>query len=76
MTGDAVRQVFEALRPPVDLDRLGEACGVIERQRQRPLGPWVRALVLSAGPPGGADQADLVRSSLACGVPHVARSAV
>jgi hypothetical protein len=35
----------------------------------------VRALVISAGTPGGAYQADVLRSYLECEVPHVARSA-
>jgi hypothetical protein len=35
----------------------------------------VRAMVMSAGTPGGAYQADVLRSSLECEVPRVARSA-
>ena len=35
----------------------------------------VRAMVISAGTPGGAYQADVLRSYLECAVPHVARSA-
>jgi hypothetical protein len=75
MTGDEVRQVFEAMLPQVEIDRLCEECGVIERQRQLHLGTLVRALVISAGPPGGAYQADILRAYLEFGVPHVARSA-
>jgi hypothetical protein len=62
MTGDEGRQVFAAMRPPVALDRLCEACGVIARQRQLHLGLLVRAMVISAGTPGGAYQADILRS--------------
>jgi len=48
---------------------------VIERQRQLHLGLFVRAMVISAGTPGGAYPADVLRSSLECEVPQVARSA-
>jgi hypothetical protein len=75
MTGEDVHQVFEAILPPEAIDRFCRACGVIERQRKRHLGMFVRALVISAGTPGGAYQADIRRSSLECEVPQVARSA-
>jgi len=75
MTGDAVRQVFEAILPQEEIDRLCQACGVIERQRKLNLGMLVRAMVISAGTPGGAYQADVLRSYLEFEVPHVARSA-
>ena len=75
MTGEAVRQVFETMLPQDEIDRLCLPCGVIERQRQRDLGMLVRAMVIAAGTPGGASQADVVRSYLACEVPRVARSA-
>jgi hypothetical protein len=54
MTGDEVRQVFEARLPQEEIDRLCQQGGVIERQRQRHRGMWVRAMVISAGTPGGA----------------------
>lgn len=75
MTGDEVRQVFEAMLPQEEIDRLCEECGVIERHRKLNLGMLVRAMVISAGTPGGAYQADVLRSYLECEVPHVARSA-
>ena len=75
MTGDEVRQVFEAMWPQEEIDRLCQQVGVIERQRKLHLGRLVRAMVISAGTPGGAYQADVRRSSLACEVPPVARSA-
>jgi hypothetical protein len=75
MTGDEVQQVFEAILPQEEIDRLCQQCGVIERQRKLTLGMFVRAMVISAGTPGGAYQADVLRSSLECEVPHVARSA-
>jgi hypothetical protein len=49
---------------------------VIERQRQLHLGMLVRAMVMAAGTPGGAYQADILRSSLACAGPWLARAAV
>ena len=75
MTGEEVRQVFEAMLPQEEIDRLCQQCGVIERQRKLNLGMLVRAMVISAGTPGGAYQADVLRSYLECEVPRVARSA-
>jgi hypothetical protein len=75
MTGDEVQQVFEAILPQEESDRLCQQCGVIARQRKLHLGLFVRAMVISAGTPGGAYQADVWRSYLECEVPHVARSA-
>ena len=57
------------------MDRLCQECGVLERQRKLHLGMLVRALVMSAGPPGGAYQADVVRSSREGEVPPVTRAA-
>lgn len=67
-----MRHVLEAILPPEEINRLGGQCGVIERQRQLNLGMLVRARVISAGTPGGAYQADIVRSSLEFEVPRVA----
>lgn len=54
MTGDEVRQVFEAMWPQGEIDCLRAPCGGIERQRKLKLGMFVRAMVISAGTPGGA----------------------
>jgi len=75
MTGEEVRQVFETMLPQDEIDRLCLQCGVIERQRKLDLGMLVRAMVISAGTPGGAYQADVLRSYLEFEVPRVARSA-
>ncbi len=75
MTGEDVRHVFEAMLPRDEIDRLCAQCGVIERQRKLHLGMLVRAMVISAGTPGGAYQADVLRSYLEGEVPPVARSA-
>jgi putative transposase len=75
MTGEDVRQVFEAILPQQEIERVCVQCGVIERQRKLHLGMLVRAMVIAAGTPGGAYQADILRSYLDCEVPRVARSA-
>jgi DDE family transposase len=75
MTGEDVRRVFEAILPQHEIDRLCVQFGVIERQRKLHLGMLVRAMVIAAGTPGGAYQADVMRSYLEFGVPRVARSA-
>src|SRR5512132_122060 len=75
MTGEDVRQVFETILPQQDIERLCAQCGVIERQRKLHLGMLVRAMVIAAGTPGGAYQADILRSYLEFEVPRVARSA-
>jgi putative transposase len=75
MTGEDVREVFETILPPQDIERLCMQCGVIERQRKLHLGMLVRAMVMAAGTPGGAYQADILRSYLDFAVPRVARSA-
>src|SRR6266850_6332513 len=75
MTGEDVRHVFEAMLPRHEIDRLCVPCGVIERQRTLHLGMLVRAMVISAGTPDGAYQADVLRSYLEGEVPPVARSA-
>jgi hypothetical protein len=62
MTGEDVRHVFEAMLPRDEIDRLCMPCGVIERPGQLDLGMLVRAIVISAGTPGGAYQADVLRS--------------
>jgi putative transposase len=75
MTGDEAREVFEAMLPQEEIERLCKEFGVVQRQRKRNLGMFVRAMVISAGTPGGAYQADVLRSYLECEVPQVARSA-
>jgi putative transposase len=75
MTGEDVREVFETILHQQDIERLCVQCGVIERQRKLQLGMLVRAMVIAAGTPGGAYQADILRSDLEFAVPRVARSA-
>jgi hypothetical protein len=75
MTGDEVRQVFEAMLPQAERNRRCQPCGVIARQRTRHLGMLGRAMVMSAGTPGGASQADVLRAYLELAVPQVTRAA-
>jgi hypothetical protein len=75
MTGEDVREVFETILPQQDIEQLCAQFGVIERQRKLHLGMLVRAMVIAAGTPGGAYQADVLRSYLEGEVPRVARSA-
>jgi hypothetical protein len=57
--------------PQDEIDRLCQEYGVTERQRKLNLGMLVRAMVVSAGKPGGADRAGVCRSSLEFAVPRV-----
>jgi hypothetical protein len=75
MPGDEVRNVFEAILPQEEMEHLCQPFGVIERERQLNRGMFVRAMVISVGTPGGAYQADVLRSYLEFEVPHVVRSA-
>jgi putative transposase len=76
MTGEEVRQAFEATLPQHEIERLCAPFGVIARQRKLHLGMLVRAMIISAETPGGAYQADVLRSYLECEVPKVACSAL
>jgi hypothetical protein len=75
MTGNEGRAVFEELLPQGEINRLCRQCGVIERQRKLNLAMLVRAMVMSAGTPGGAYQADILRAYLESEVPRVTRAA-
>ena len=75
MTGAAGRQRFEARLLQDVMDRLCQPCGVIARRRTRPRGMVGRAMVMSAGTPGGAYQADVGRAYLECAGPRVTGAA-
>lgn len=75
MTGEDGRHVCEAMLPHEAITGRCVPGGVIARQRQRNLGRLVRAMSIAAGTPGGAYQADVLRSYLACEGPRVARLA-
>ena len=75
MKRNDVPQEFDAILPQQEIERLCAQCGVIERQRKLHPGMLVRAMVIAAGTPGGAYQADILRSYLEFEVPRVARSA-
>jgi hypothetical protein len=55
MTGEDVRPVFETILPHEAIAELCMPCGVLERQRKLNLGILVRAMIISAGTPGGAE---------------------
>lgn len=61
MTCDEVRQVLETMLPKEEIDWLCQELGVVQRQRKRNLGMLVRAMVISAGTPGDACQAEVLR---------------
>ena len=75
MTGEDVRQVFEAILAHEAIEGLCMQFGVIERQRKLDLATLVRAMVIAAGTPGGAYQADVLRSYLESAGPRGARAA-
>jgi Transposase DDE domain len=75
MTGEEVRNMLAETLPQEEIHRLCAQYGVLARQRQLHLGMLVRAMVISAGTPGGAYQADILRSYLEFEVPRVARAA-
>jgi putative transposase len=75
MTGNEVRAAFEELLPQAEMSRLGRQCGVIERPHKLNLAILVRAMVMSAGTPGGAYQVDILRAYLESEVPRVTRAA-
>ena len=75
MTGEEVRAAFEQMLPQDELNRLCQQCGVIERQHKLNLAMLVRAMVIAAGTPGGAYQADVLRAYLESEVPRVTRAA-
>jgi hypothetical protein len=75
MAGEDVRQVFEAILSHTAIEDSCVQFGVIERQCKLDLGTLVRAMVIAAGTPGGAYQADVLRSYLDSEGPRVAHSA-
>ena len=75
MAGEAVRHVGAASLAPEALAGWCRPGGGIARPRTLGRGTVGRAMVSAAGPPGGAYQADVLRSSLDRAGPRVARSA-
>jgi hypothetical protein len=74
MTGNEARALFEELLPQGEMNCLCRQCGVIERQRKLNLVMLARAIVMSAGSPGRAYQADISRAYLESEVPRVMRA--
>ena len=53
MTGDEAREVFEAMLPQEEIERLCKEFGVVQRQRKRNLGMCVLGWDTWRGLPGG-----------------------
>lgn len=76
MTGEALREVFEALLPKEAIEFFAIQLGVVERERIFDIAAFVRASVVAAGSPMGGLQADAIRNYLESGAPKLARSAL
>lgn len=75
MVGSEVREILEKVLPAEEIARLCRELGVVERERKLDVSMFVRMMVLSAGTPSGARQADVLRSYFENGGTPVARSA-
>ncbi|TVQ96345.1 MAG: hypothetical protein EA398_16020 [Deltaproteobacteria bacterium] len=62
MVGSEVRERLETLLPAEEIKRLCRELGVVERERKLDVSMLVRMMMLSAGTPSGARQADVLRS--------------
>jgi hypothetical protein len=76
LTGEALREVFEAILPKETIEFFAIQLGVVERERLFDIAEFVRASVVAAGSPMGGLQADVIRNYLDCEVPKIARSAL
>lgn len=75
MTGDDVREVYEAALPAEALDEMIMASGFQQRQRSLQAREFIRAAVISAATGQGGRQADLLRVYFENGAPKVVRGA-
>ena len=75
MQGKDVREVFGAILPTSEVEKLADELGVIERERKLQLVELVRSIVLETGTPNGGVQADIMRAYLENEVPTVTRPA-
>jgi putative transposase len=76
MTGEALREIFEAILPSEAIRSFASEFGVVERERLFDVAAFVRASVVAAGSPTGGLQADAIRNYLESGAPKMARSAL
>lgn len=74
-TGAEVREVMETVLPTEEIERLCRDLGVVERERKLEVALFARSMVLAAGTPSGARQADALRTYVESGGAPVARSA-
>lgn len=75
MTGDDVREVYEAALPAKVLDEMIKLSGFQKRQRRLQAREFIRAAVISAATGQGGRQADLLRVYFENGAPKVVRGA-
>ena len=75
MEGKDVKEIMESVLPSDEVELLCRELGVVERERKLNVGLFVRTMVLAAGTPSGARQADVLRSYVESGGSPVARSA-
>jgi len=76
MTGQSLREVFEAVLPRDLIDGFARLFGVVERERAFDVAAFVRCAVMAVGSPGGGLQADLIRNYLDSVSKPMARSAL
>jgi hypothetical protein len=76
VTGEALREVFEAILPARAILFFATQMGVVERERLFDVVEFVRAAVVAASSPSGGLQADIIRNYLKSGAPQVGRSAL
>src|SRR2546428_449012 len=76
MTGQALREVFEAVLPRDLIDGFARFFGVVERERSFDVAAFVRCAVMAVGSPGGGLQADMIRNYLDSVSKPMARSAL
>ncbi|MHB8876859.1 MAG: IS4 family transposase [Myxococcaceae bacterium] len=75
MTGEAMREVFEAVLPNELVEGLASLFGVTERERVFDIATFVRCSIIAAGSPSGGLQADTIRNYLEAEGTPMARSA-
>lgn len=76
MTGEALREIFEAILPTDAIEYFAAQLGVVERRRRLDVAALVRAAVVATSSPSGGLQADVIRNYAESGAPRLARSAM
>lgn len=76
MTGEALREIYEAILPTDTIEFFATQLGVVERRRRLDIVALVRAAVVATSSPSGGLQADVIRNYAESGAPKLARSAM